>query len=181
MPRTKTVPVTPLSLRPGSQGTGLGVGLNCQPFQPPGCLHVLRDDFPKVDSLALGQNLRMDVIGTQGASSNLALQQESVQVPVHRYMCTLWGKGGKLSRFLEDPGHAEGAAAFCQYAQGRSKLSPADLRLTSLHRLPIWAGNREQRLLDVSQGGAPAAGQGRSPLLWKTPPPTAKPSHRPRG
>ena len=78
MPRTKTVPVTPLSLRPGSQGTGLGVGLNCQPFQPPGCLHMLRDDFPKVHSLALGQNLRMDVVGTQGASSNLALQQESM-------------------------------------------------------------------------------------------------------
>ncbi|XP_068833588.1 spermatogenesis-associated protein 32 [Capricornis sumatraensis] len=93
MPRTKTVPLTPLSLRPGSQGTGLGMGLNCQPFQPAGCLHVLRDDFPKVDSLALGQKPRMDVTGTQGASSNLALQQESMS----KFVCTdtcvyLWAK-----------------------------------------------------------------------------------------
>lgn len=84
MPRTKTVPLTPLSLRPGSQGTGLGMGLNCQPFQPAGCLHVLRDDFPKVDSLALGQNPRMDVTGTQGALSNLALEQESMS----KFVCT---------------------------------------------------------------------------------------------
>ena len=95
-------------------------------------------------------------------------------------MCIPWGKGGKLSRFLEDPGHTEGAAALCQCAQGRAKLSPADLRLTGLHRLPIWAGSRKQRLLDVSQG-APAAGARSSPILWKTPPPTAKPTHTPRG
>ena len=60
------------------------MGLNCQPFQPAGCLHVLRVDFPKVDSLALGQNPRMDVTGTQGASSNLALQQESMS----KFVCT---------------------------------------------------------------------------------------------
>ncbi|KAM7232375.1 hypothetical protein CapIbe_017136 [Capra ibex] len=60
------------------------MGLNCQPFQPAGCLHVLRDDFPKVDSLALGQNPRMDVTGTQGASSNLALEQESMS----KFVCT---------------------------------------------------------------------------------------------
>ena len=167
MPRTKTVPL----LCP--EGTGLGVGLNCQPSQPPGCLHVLRDDFPKVDSLALGQNLSMDVTGTQGALANLALQQESMS----KFVCidTCAHPGAEVAssagswRILgtQNPGTQRPCASV---PRTDPKLSPADLRLTSC-RLPFWP----------AAGRSSGCGARRSPLLWKTPPPAAKPTHTPRG
>ena len=54
------LPPTPLSLRSGFPGTELGVSLRSQPFQPPKCLQVIRDDFPKVGSLVVGEDLSED-------------------------------------------------------------------------------------------------------------------------
>lgn len=44
------LPTTPLSLRPGFLGTELGVSLH----------KVIRDDFPKVGSLVVGEDLSED-------------------------------------------------------------------------------------------------------------------------
>ncbi|XP_065766955.1 spermatogenesis-associated protein 32 [Muntiacus reevesi] len=120
----------------------------------------------------------MDVTGMQGASANLALQQESMS----KFVCidTCAHSGAKVAssagswRILA----RSGLVPVCPGQIQSSALQTSGLPVAIVCPSGPAAGSSASWMSPKEEL---RCGARRRPLLWKTPPPNAKPTHTPQG